>query len=89
MRLVGLPDTKGVIEADGVSSFAAVLRALRAGHAATTAGDDGAINIWRDDNGKLRGEVMRFMITQDSQTFNNQALIAPWFRKWFTIIHRM
>lgn len=83
MILTGLPDTAGEVEANMVFSATRAIRALRAGRAATTAGDNGAINIWKDDKGRWRGEVMRFMVKIESRTFKTQAAIAPWFNKWF------
>lgn len=83
MLLVGLPDTTRELEADMVFSPSAVVRALRAGRAATTAGDRGAINIWKDDNNNWRGEVLRFMVSVELKTFKKQAAIGPWFKRWF------
>jgi GH15 family glucan-1,4-alpha-glucosidase len=59
-----------------------VLDVLRAGLAATAAGDCGAINVWRDLSGSLRGEAMRRMITVDSQMFADLQEVASWTRKW-------
>lgn len=79
--LSGLPNTTGNQDCEIVRSIAGAFKALRRGVAASAAGDNGAINLWYDDDGDLRGERFCFMITQDSQTFQNQKEAGTWFKE--------
>lgn len=57
--LVDLPGTQSPKEYESCSSATGAIKALRKGLAATASGDRGAINLWRDDTGQLRGERFR------------------------------
>ena len=87
-ELRGLPDTAGTKECEFFNSVSRARAILRKGLAATSAGDDGAINVWKDDNGKWQCEAMRYMVTQDSQTCDRVKDIEPWVRTWLKKIHR-
>lgn len=72
MLLVNLPNAKGRKDCELFHSVAKAFAILRRGLAATAASDNGAINLWYDDGGNLRGQRMRFMVSQDLRTFKNQ-----------------
>lgn len=58
------------------------------GLAATAAGGNGAINVWRDDFGNIRCESMRFCITLDTKVFESiNAAALKWIRKWLKEIN--
>lgn len=81
--LAGLPGTDGgPRDAEMFSSASAALKILRKGLAATTAGDNGAINVYRDDSNKYRCEMMRHMVSMDAQQFTTQAEVREWLRQW-------
>ena len=60
---------------------------LKSNLAATTAGFDGAINVWKDDNGLIRCELMKFFKTIEEKIFmpdeirSAEILIARWLYK--------
>lgn len=81
--LTGLSGTNGKDrECVMVGSFSAILKALRLRLAATAAGDNGAINIWRDDAGLYRCAAMRFCRTIEERAFKTLKEIGPWAREW-------
>lgn len=55
---------------------------LNDGFAATTADDNGAINVYKDDNGNIRCEIMRYMITLQEKTFENIEDAIKWVDEW-------
>ena len=86
-ELRGLPGTDGKPrEAIFVRSMSGVRKALARAGAATAAGDNGAINIWQDDEGQYRGELQRYMRTMDSMVVTRQADIKPYFDRWYEAI---
>ena len=67
MEFVELPDREGSIQLSGFfHSVTEGLRLLKKDSAATAAAENGAINLWIDDNKKYRGERMRYCITEDT-----------------------
>ena len=44
---------------------------LKCGFAFTSAGGNGAINVWLNDNMELKGELMRYGVVISSKTFNS------------------
>lgn len=56
------------------------LKALTRYRAVTTAGDIGALTVWRDDSGQLRGERYRNMGTRDAQIFRSKRAMAVWLK---------
>jgi len=82
MLLTGLPNTsedKEAYSAHGVNDF---VRILRKGKAATTAGPNGAINVWLNDKGEYECAAMRFKATVSSGTFRTQSALRLWLRAW-------
>lgn len=86
-QLTDLPGTDGSPrDCALVRSVSGVRNALAKGIAVTVAGDNGAINIWKDDEGKYRCERMRFMVIQDSQVFVRAGDIGVWFKAAYAAI---
>jgi hypothetical protein len=82
MTLRYLPDTPSDVEAILVRSVPGALKALRNGMAATAADDNGAINVWRTDDGKYRCLSCRHLQTIDYQVFDKAADVAAWTKTW-------
>ena len=55
---------------------------LDSGKAATAADENGALNVWKDDDGFFRCTAMRRMMTIDEQRFSNLKDAKQWARKW-------
>lgn len=86
--LIGLEGVKGKIETECASSVSKMIQIFRNYGAATAAGDDGAICIWRDDRGILRGDLQRYMITMDKQEFATIKAMHEWVRTTWPKIGR-
>jgi hypothetical protein len=55
---------------------------LRNGLAATTARDNGALNIYKDENDKIRCESMKHFRSLDKQIFDDISDAKKWATKW-------
>lgn len=85
--MLDLPGKPGKHEVSRFANSAtAAVQMIRAGSIATTAGDMGAINAYRDDAGKLRGQRSVFMSTRDDRTFRNLKTLARWYRRALKLI---
>lgn len=79
MPFVGLEGIKKKkIDGKFVRTPAAAIRALKENRVASLAGDHGAVTVWRDDAGKLRGDFSRWLITQDSILAKSKAELRRW-----------
>lgn len=83
--LVDLPNTKDPKECEFFRSVTKALAIIRRGLAATAAGGAGAINVWRDDSGQLRGELFVRQSLVESAVFGTvvsaRRFIAQWLLK--------
>lgn len=82
-RLSGLPGTARDVDAVNVSTPTGASRWPFKGRAVTAAGSTGALNVWRDDQGAIRCEFMRNMVTLDSATFDTITKAKRWMRRWW------
>lgn len=87
-HLHNLPDTDGkpreaffFKNAEGIKKSV-----MKNGGAYTTAGDNGAINIWIDNNGIIRGELMRRFVTVDSKQWDFMRDAKPVIDNWINDI---
>ena len=60
---------------------------LELGCACTSAGDNGAINVWKDDAGIIRGELMRYCVTIESRSFSNYPEAEKCVSDWLELIN--
>lgn len=65
-----------------VNSATAALIALRNCFAATAAGKNGAINLWRDDSGYFVCELMRFCRIEKTASFMTKKAAVSQFKTW-------
>ena len=79
-NLEGISATK--IDADSIRLGKDIKPILDKGIAATAAGDSGALNIWKDDDGWIRCEAMRFRNPIDKKIFDNMEDVEKWADKW-------
>jgi hypothetical protein len=80
--LVGLENTAKTRECKMFQSPTACLDILRQGFAATTANDNGALNVWIDNDGKYRAEAQRYYSLLDSQIYSTQRQLKRWLKRW-------
>lgn len=88
VKLTNLPGRPGITKAEGVSSRTAAINALRSGNAVTASGDDGAINVYRDNAGEFRCIFCQFRVRIKSETFRHLAAVDEWLREWFPKLGR-
>jgi hypothetical protein len=80
----GMPDVKrgvlkGPMVADTPSAF---LTALRKHRICSSAGDDGAVNVYRADDGTYRCSFCRFLGYVSNETFTTKAAVRKWLKEW-------
>lgn len=83
-ELAGLPGRERKTEAVLITeaSAARIRRIIESGRACTSAGDNGAVNIWRTDKGALRGEAMKRMRSLERVAFTDYHGAAEWLAEW-------
>jgi len=81
MRLEGLPDKKKPVDCSRCfNSVTDGMKLLSIRGAAVSAGDYGAINLWIDDNGKPRGELMRHCTTINEYAGTTKSGLREWLK---------
>lgn len=87
-NLVGLEGIKRKqIEAVFFRSADELSSIIEEGKGATAAGDNGAINIWKDDTGFIRCEMQRYLRRMDSKIYRTISGAKRWATKWLKQIH--
>lgn len=66
----------------------AVRRVTGRRRAVTAAGSDGAINVWRDDNGRLRSNFCRFRATVAEAEHEDGESLRAWLNVWWPQMER-
>lgn len=64
-------------------SFSAAMRIIREGRVATAANDNGAINIYRRDDGLYHCTFCRHWCELSVRTFRAQRYIKNWLKTWY------
>jgi len=82
-QLVGLPGVSGPLPCQHVASVDQAVRRIQRRRAVTAAGSTGALNVWRDDQRRLRSEFMRFMVTLDRAEHADLASLRVWLERWW------
>lgn len=81
--LIGLKGTDGKeVDALWITKAEHVELALNNSIACTSAGSNGAINIYHDDEYFIRCEAQRYCVTQDEQKFQLVDDAVKWTKKW-------
>lgn len=91
LTLKDLEGRPGLTRAEFVSSRTAAMRAFRANKAVTSAGNTGAINIWRDRYrvGMLHASFSRNRLTHNHATMFTLADLNSWLKTWWPEIGRI
>lgn len=81
--LKGLVGIEGGVIADCASFYTVSngIAALRLHRAITTADDNGAIVIYKDDDGTYRCERYRFLISQDESLLKSRTAVRQWLKE--------
>lgn len=74
------------IEAAWIVDVTDISNVLKKGLACTSAGDNGAINIWKDDDGLFRCKAMRYRRTINEQKYRNISDVENWISIWIDAI---
>jgi hypothetical protein len=78
-----LPGKKGSYEATFAGSITQAMKLLGQGKTVTSAGDSGALNIYRDDGGKIRVGFYRYYAALSEEITGNQKRTREWLKKWW------
>jgi len=57
-------------------------KGFRTHKAISSANSNGAINIWKDDNGVYNCESMRYFVRLEHKKFNSLKDVKEWAKKW-------
>ncbi|HYE17974.1 MAG TPA: hypothetical protein VEA69_06000 [Tepidisphaeraceae bacterium] len=82
VRLVDLPGRPGETMACDATSRTDALDLLIKGETVTTAGSNGAMNLWRA-GGEWRAEFMRYMVRISCISTNKVSEVRAWLREWW------
>jgi hypothetical protein len=87
-ELRGLPGVKGALSCQHVDSVDQALRRIQKRRAVTSAGANGALNIWRDDKRQLRSVFCRYRRTLDVVEHADLESLRVWLDKWWPELGR-
>ncbi len=73
---------KEKIDAEFFGKALEIKKILDSGKAATAADENGALNVWKDDEGFFRCTAMRFCSTINEERFADFKDVEKWAKKW-------
>lgn len=65
-----------------------LMELLRKGRVCSAASDNGAVTVWKADNGQYHCDFGRFRSSIDHQTFITKKAVRVWLREWLPKIER-
>lgn len=87
-QLDGLPGVKRrKVDAYWINDTIDIEPTLELGYACTSSGNNGAINIWKDDTGMIRSELMRHLVVVEKRTFVSYAEVEKCVSNWLKRIN--
>ncbi len=87
-QLKKLPGVKKYkVDAYWINDTSDIEPTLELGYACTSSGNNGAINVWKDDTGMIRGELMRHLIVVEKRTFVSYAEVEKCVSDWLERIN--
>jgi hypothetical protein len=85
---VDLPGVEGGRRRGPMCRTITDFRTAMAGYAAcSSAGDHGAVTVWKDDVGQWRVAFQRYRNTEETQTFRFKLYVFEWLREWLPKMH--
>jgi hypothetical protein len=82
----GLPGCATDREPIYARTKSAALRAVREGKAVVDSQDNGAMTVWKDDNGVIRADIQRFKVAVVEEILPTMADIWPWIQSHKAVI---
>lgn len=70
------------VECEFIKKPSDIRKIFKAGKAATTADTNGALNIWKDDEGIIRCNAMAWLQSLEKKQFKTLAGAEKWIAKW-------
>lgn len=87
-QLKKLPGVKKYkVDAYWINDTSDIEPTLELGYACTSSGNNGAINIWKDDTGMIRSELMRHLVVVEKRTFVSYAEVEKCVSDWLKRIN--
>lgn len=83
VKLSGLPDRAGDVEAVSVDTVREAVAFLITGESITAADDCGSIAVWFTDDGFIRGEFMRYQNTVSEGRWPTVRDAHDWLDEWW------
>ena len=88
-ELRGLTGVKGALPCRHVASIdKAVLLIAWRRRAVTAAGPDDAVNVWRDDEKRIRSNFNRYLVTVDEAAHEDLDCLRAWLNVWWPKMRR-
>lgn len=85
----GMPDVRRrSLKGPMVSSVSGFLTALRKHRICSAAGDDGAVNVYRADDGTYRCSFCRYLAYLSNEKFTTKTAVRRWLKEWLPKMHR-
>ena len=88
MKFVDLPGVTGDVDYNHLTSVSDGIRNLRKLRAMSTAGDDGAVTIWVDDEGVYRGARYVYCVEKSTIKTNTLRDLKTWLKSELPKIQR-
>lgn len=88
MKMTGLQGVEGGCIENAVlfRSVTAGMRGLRESRAINAANDNGAVAVWKDDDGNYRCERAKWRMPQQEVTFKTKAHVRAWLAEQLPLI---
>lgn len=80
MELINLKGVSRPVECEVIKNTAQIEAILESGKAGTVAHDNGAINIWKDNDGLIRCDAMRLRVSFASGRYSDIAHVNDWYK---------
>ena len=77
----------GKLEGPMARSVSGIMAELRTNRICSAAGNNGAVTVWKDDDGAWRCAFCRHRMTVGEATVGTKAQVREWLREWMPKCH--